>query len=200
MFKSGADIAKIATTAQHIQDAARVLALPKKASSKTFCLACMALLLLLASQKARRTIRVGSQLQACVRMHTHQPSRLAASDAGPVIALAMGERGMVSRILAPKHGGFLTFGALSADKASAPGQPLLTELKGLYGLPQQSASTQVSKWLLADRDLWHHLTACEGARSPHSIQVQGFGTSLDNRECQGAWTQTPAPGMASSRM
>ena len=34
MFKSGADIAKVATTAQHIEDAARVLALPKTASSK----------------------------------------------------------------------------------------------------------------------------------------------------------------------
>lgn len=56
----------------------------------------------------------------------------------------MGEKGVVSRILAPKYGGHLTFGALGAGKASAPGQPLLTELKGLYGLPQQSASTQVS--------------------------------------------------------
>lgn len=74
----------------------------------------------------------------------HSYSGLAACGAGPVIALAMGEKGMVSRVLAPKHGGFLTFGALSADKASAPGQPLLTELKGLYGLPQQTASTQVS--------------------------------------------------------
>ena len=64
--------------------------------------------------------------------------------AGPVIALAMGERGMVSRILAPRYGAHLTFGALSTGKASAPGQPLLTELKGLYGLPQQSPSTQVS--------------------------------------------------------
>ncbi len=34
MFASGADVAKIATTAEHIQDAARVLALPRKASSK----------------------------------------------------------------------------------------------------------------------------------------------------------------------
>ena len=32
MFASGADVAKIATTAEHIQDAARVLALPGKAS------------------------------------------------------------------------------------------------------------------------------------------------------------------------
>ena len=62
----------------------------------------------------------------------------------------MGEKGMVSRALAPKHGAFLTFGALSADKASAPGQPLLTALKGLYGLPQQSAATQVSEMPSAD--------------------------------------------------
>ena len=38
MFASGADVAKIATTAEHIQDAARVLALPRKASRKAFCL------------------------------------------------------------------------------------------------------------------------------------------------------------------
>ena len=56
----------------------------------------------------------------------------------------MGERGVVSRILAPKFGSYLTFGALSAEKASAPGQPLLSELKHLYGLPQQSAATKVS--------------------------------------------------------
>ena len=65
--------------------------------------------------------------------------------AGPVIALAMGERGVASRILAPKFGSYLTFGALSSEKASAPGQPLLSELKHLYGLPQQSAATKVTR-------------------------------------------------------
>ena len=40
MFASGADVAKIATTAEHIQDAARVLALPKKASRKAPCHSC----------------------------------------------------------------------------------------------------------------------------------------------------------------
>ena len=40
----------------------------------------------------------------------------------PCIALAMGERGQISRLLAPKYGGFLTFGALSLERASgAPG-------------------------------------------------------------------------------
>lgn len=36
----------------------------------------------------------------------------------PCIALAMGERGQISRLLAPKYGGFLTFGALSPERAS----------------------------------------------------------------------------------
>jgi 3-dehydroquinate dehydratase/shikimate dehydrogenase len=36
----------------------------------------------------------------------------------PCIALAMGERGQVTRLLAPKYGGFLTFGALSPERAS----------------------------------------------------------------------------------
>ena len=52
---------------------------------------------------------------------------------------------MASRILAPKFGSHLTFGALSSEKASAPGQPLLSELKDLYGLPQQSAATEVNQ-------------------------------------------------------
>ena len=103
------------------------------------------------------TLPVGEQVwtlsdqhQLCVVLLGMLPAEtpcilvVAHTAAGPVIALAMGERGMVSRILAPKYGAHLTFGALSAGKASAPGQPLLTELKGLYGLPQQSPSTQVS--------------------------------------------------------
>ncbi|KAK9906781.1 hypothetical protein WJX75_007923 [Coccomyxa subellipsoidea] len=94
MFKGGADIAKIATTAQQIEDSARMLALPGKSS-------------------------------------------------GPVIALAMGEKGLTSRLLAPKFGGYLTFGALSPTQTSAPGQPTVTELRNLYRLQNQSAATQV---------------------------------------------------------
>lgn len=41
--------------------------------------------------------------------------------AAPMIALVMGERGLPSRVLAPKYGGFLTFGALGQGRESAPG-------------------------------------------------------------------------------
>jgi 3-dehydroquinate dehydratase/shikimate dehydrogenase len=55
----------------------------------------------------------------------------------------MGEKGLTSRLLAPKFGGYITFGALSPAQASAPGQPTIAELRGLYRLPSQGPSTQV---------------------------------------------------------
>ena len=61
----------------------------------------------------------------------------------PTIALAMGERGQVARLLAPKYGGFLTFGALSQERASAPGQPSLRDLAQLYRLPSQGPATRL---------------------------------------------------------
>ena len=63
--------------------------------------------------------------------------------AGPIIALAMGEKGVLSRLLAPKFGAFLTFGALSKGQESAPGQPLLADMRRRYRLQQQRADTQV---------------------------------------------------------
>lgn len=44
----------------------------------------------------------------------------------------MGEKGVITRLLAAKYGGFLTFAALSPGKASAPGQPSIESLLTLY--------------------------------------------------------------------
>jgi 3-dehydroquinate dehydratase / shikimate dehydrogenase len=54
----------------------------------------------------------------------------------------MGERGVATRLLAPKLGGFLTFGALAAGSESAPGQPTVQQLRDLYRLPQQTPGTK----------------------------------------------------------
>lgn len=59
------------------------------------------------------------------------------------IALAMGERGQITRLLAPKYGGFLTFGALSPERQSAPGQPTLRQLRELYRLQAQGPASKV---------------------------------------------------------
>lgn len=66
-----------------------------------------------------------------------------ASASGPIIGLCMGEKGQATRILAPKYGGYLTFGALSPERQSAPGQPTIDQLRNLYRLDSQSADTKV---------------------------------------------------------
>ncbi len=48
-----------------------------------------------------------------------------------IIALAMGEQGMITRLLAPLLGGYLTFATVSG-KGSAPGQIDIKKLKAIY--------------------------------------------------------------------
>ena len=50
----------------------------------------------------------------------------------PTIALAMGEHGVASRILAKKFNAFGTFAAVKKGHESAPGQPTLDEFRRLY--------------------------------------------------------------------
>ncbi|MHC4884280.1 MAG: shikimate dehydrogenase [Planctomycetota bacterium] len=50
----------------------------------------------------------------------------------PVIGLCMGELGEVSRVLAHRQGGLLTFGSLEAGRESAPGQQTARDLAELY--------------------------------------------------------------------
>jgi len=61
----------------------------------------------------------------------------------PTIALCMGEFGLPSRVLAKKFGALLTFAALDAHQATAPGQPTVDELKSLYRWDALQPSTQV---------------------------------------------------------
>lgn len=61
----------------------------------------------------------------------------------PTIALAMGEAGLVSRILAKKFRAFGTFAALRAGGESAPGQPTINQLKRLYRWDAVNAGTAV---------------------------------------------------------
>jgi 3-dehydroquinate dehydratase/shikimate dehydrogenase len=50
------------------------------------------------------------------------------------IAIGMGSAGVITRILGPLYGSFLTFGALADNERTAPGQILASELKEVYRL------------------------------------------------------------------
>ncbi|XP_043709231.1 bifunctional 3-dehydroquinate dehydratase/shikimate dehydrogenase, chloroplastic-like isoform X2 [Telopea speciosissima] len=61
----------------------------------------------------------------------------------PIIGLVMSERGLMSRLLCPKFGGYLTFGTINAGMVSAPGQPTLKDLLDLYNFRQLGPDTKV---------------------------------------------------------
>uniref|UniRef100_A0A453EWT8 Shikimate dehydrogenase substrate binding N-terminal domain-containing protein n=1 Tax=Aegilops tauschii subsp. strangulata TaxID=200361 RepID=A0A453EWT8_AEGTS len=61
----------------------------------------------------------------------------------PMIGLVMSERGLMSRVLSPKFGGYLTFGILDATKTSASGQPTLEELLDVYNIRCIGPDTKV---------------------------------------------------------
>ncbi len=61
----------------------------------------------------------------------------------PTIALAMGETGILTRVLAKKLGAFLTFASLEEGKQSAPGQPTIGQMKTLYRWDRLGEKTRV---------------------------------------------------------
>ena len=71
------------------------------------------------ARDALDSCRVLEQLRAC-------------ADRRKVIALAMGEAGLLTRVLGRKFGAFLTFAALQRGAESAAGQPTVSELRDLY--------------------------------------------------------------------
>jgi 3-dehydroquinate dehydratase / shikimate dehydrogenase len=61
----------------------------------------------------------------------------------PTIALCMGEAGIISRILAKKFGGFLTFASIDKDSVTAPGQVSIHDMKRLYRWDAIGPTTKV---------------------------------------------------------
>lgn len=60
-----------------------------------------------------------------------------------LIALAMGESGQISRILAPSHGSFLTFASMEKGLESAPGQFTLEQMQSLYRVKSINQETKI---------------------------------------------------------
>ncbi len=61
-----------------------------------------------------------------------------------LIALAMGEAAIWTRILAPSRGSFLTYGALGREQVTAPGQIDAAPLRELYRIHSLNRQTQVT--------------------------------------------------------
>src|SRR5208283_3233784 len=60
-----------------------------------------------------------------------------------LIGLCMGEQGIISRVLSVRAGSVFTFGAVSADSKTAPGQVSARDLRSIYRIEQVDAATRV---------------------------------------------------------
>jgi 3-dehydroquinate dehydratase/shikimate dehydrogenase len=60
-----------------------------------------------------------------------------------MIAVAMGEAGIATRILAPSRGAFLTYGSSDEEHASAPGQLSASELRHVYRVHKLNHETEI---------------------------------------------------------
>jgi 3-dehydroquinate dehydratase/shikimate dehydrogenase len=60
-----------------------------------------------------------------------------------MIAVAMGEAGIATRILSPSRGAFLTYGSSDEDHASAPGQISAAELRNIYRVHKLNCETEI---------------------------------------------------------
>jgi 3-dehydroquinate dehydratase / shikimate dehydrogenase len=65
------------------------------------------------------------------------------SDQHALIGLCMGEQGIISRVLSVRAGSVFTFGAVSADLKTAPGQISAGDLRSIYRIDQVDAATRV---------------------------------------------------------
>lgn len=61
-----------------------------------------------------------------------------------IIAVAMGEAGLLTRVLAPMRGAFLTYGSLDAKQATAPGQISARALRELYRIHEINDATLIT--------------------------------------------------------
>ena len=67
----------------------------------------------------------------------------AQSDKHALVGLCMGEQGIISRVLGVRAGSMFTFGAVSADQKTAPGQVSAQQLRSIYRIEQVDAATRV---------------------------------------------------------
>ena len=65
------------------------------------------------------------------------------SDKHALVGLCMGEQGIISRVLGVRAGSAFTFGAVSAESKTAPGQVSARDLRGIYRIEQVDAATRV---------------------------------------------------------
>jgi len=102
---------------------------------------------------------------------------------GDVIVLCMGRAGLISRILAKKLGGFLTFASLDEGSSTAPGQITAEQMKKLY------------RWDYIDTET--ELFGVIGNPVAHSLSPAIFNACFGERDINGLYLPLLVEGQKS---
>ena len=90
-----------------------------------------------------------------------------------LVAVSMGEAGLLTRVLGPSRGSLLTYGALDAEQATAPGQVGARELRELYRVHEIKAETAI--------------TGLVGSPVVHSLSPHMHNAAFAARGCDGVY-------------
>jgi 3-dehydroquinate dehydratase/shikimate dehydrogenase len=99
-----------------------------------------------------------------------------------IIAIAMGEAGVMTRILGPSRGSFLTYGALEVDRGTAPGQVVASDLKSVYRIDQINRETMI--------------TALVGAPVSHSVSPHMHNAAFREAAINGVYLPLEVQNLA----
>ena len=96
------------------------------------------------AQTPARVIKIAVQANEIVDcIPVFQLIDRARSEGREIIAIAMGNAGIATRILGPSRGAFLTYGSLDEDSATAPGQVNARKLRSLYNIDAINDETMI---------------------------------------------------------
>jgi 3-dehydroquinate dehydratase/shikimate dehydrogenase len=97
-----------------------------------------------------------------------------------MISIAMGTAGIMTRVLGPSRGAFLTYGSLKNESATAPGQITARELRTLYRIDKISRQTQIVG--LAGLPVTHSVSPYIHNAAFESAQFDGVYLPFEVRE------------------
>ena len=97
-----------------------------------------------------------------------------------LIAIAMGNSGLATRILGPSRGAFLTYAALEEDSATAPGQITAQKLRSVYHVDQIDRDTMICG--LVGLPVMHSVSPHMHNAAFHTAGINGVYLPLEVRD------------------
>ena len=94
----------------------------------------------------------------------------------PVIGIAMGEAGIVSRVLGPRAGGLFTFAAPDQGAGTAPGQVTAATLRDLYRIDRIGPATRI--YGVAGKPVSHSLSPLLQNTGFHAVASSGLSDAV----------------------